>query len=126
MDQDREESDKLRQLPALELLQAPFAFLRTEMRHSVLPPPTVKLLQPALDKHRKECIEQNEYEAEEEQHVHCGGVGGDLKACGLKSRGGRVAELLGNVNEHVHCDVAAVGLELWNQEDKEGGKEGRK
>ena len=30
------------------------------------------------------------------------------------------------MNEHIHCDVPAVGLELGNQEDKEGGKDGHK
>jgi len=82
------------QLPALERLQSPFAFLRTEMRYSELSPSTVKLLQPALHKHRKKRIDQNEREAEEEEHVHRGGVGRDLKGGGLKCRGRGIAELL--------------------------------
>jgi hypothetical protein len=57
LDQDRKESDELMQLPALELLQAPFAFLCTEICNSVLSPSTVKLLQPALHKHREKCID---------------------------------------------------------------------
>jgi hypothetical protein len=30
------------------------------------------------------------------------------------------------MDEHVHCDVGAVGLELRDEEEKEGGKEGGK
>ena len=67
-------------LPALEHLQSPFAFLYTEMRYSVLSPATVKHLQPALDKHGEECIDQSECEAEEEVCVHHVCVRGDLKA----------------------------------------------
>ena len=94
LDEDREEGDELMQLPTLELLQSPFAFLRTEMCYSVLPPSTVKLLQPSFHKHREKCIDQNEREAEEEEHVHRINVGRDLKGGGLKCRGCRVAELL--------------------------------
>src|SRR5258706_6793207 len=94
LDENWEESDELMQLPALELLQSPFAFLRTEMRYSVLSPSAVKLLQPALHKHREKCIDQNEREAEEEEHVHRSGVGRDLNGGGLKCRGCRIAELL--------------------------------
>src|SRR5258706_3730461 len=94
LDEDREESDELMQLPALELLQSPFAFLCTEMCHGVRSPPTVKLLEPAFHEHREKCIDQNEREAEEEEHVHRSGVGRDLKGRGLKCRGRRIAELL--------------------------------
>src|SRR5258706_4682588 len=111
------------QFPALELLQSPFAFLCTEMRYSVRSPPTVKFLQPSVYKHREECIDQNEREAEEEEHVHRSSVGGDLKGSKLKRRGCGVAELPRNMDKYVHCDVGAVGLELGNQEDKKGGKE---
>src|SRR5258706_16392340 len=94
LDENWEESDELMQLPALELLQSPFAFLCTEMRYSVLSPPTVKLLQPALHKHCQECIDQNECEAEEEKHVHRNDVGRGLNGGRLKCRGCRIAELL--------------------------------
>ena len=94
LDEDWEESDELMQFPALELSQSPFAFLCTEMRDSVLPPSTVKLLQPALHKHREKCIDQHEREAEEEEHVHCSGVGRGLEGGGLKRRGCGIAELL--------------------------------
>jgi hypothetical protein len=30
------------------------------------------------------------------------------------------------MDEHVHCDISAVGLELGDQEDEEGRKEGGK
>jgi hypothetical protein len=94
LDEDRKESDELMQLPALELLQSSFAFLCTEICNSALSPSTVKLLQPALHKHREKCIDQNEREAEEEEHVYCSYVGGDLKGRGLKWRRCGVAELL--------------------------------
>src|SRR5258706_16393180 len=94
LDEDREEGDELMQLPTLELLKSPLAFLCTEMCYSVLPPSMVKLLQPAFHKHREKCIDQNEREAEEEEHVHRSGVGRDLKGRGLKCRGCRIAELL--------------------------------
>ena len=123
LDQDREESDDLMQFPALELVQSPFAFLCAEMRYSERSPPTVELLQPSLHEHREECIDQNEREAEEEEHVHCRYIGGDLKGSGLKGRDCRVAELLRDVDKHVHCGVGAVWLELGDQEDKKGGKE---
>ena len=29
-----------------------------------------------------------------------------------------------DVDEDVHCDISAVGLELRDSEDKKGGKEG--
>ena len=122
LDQDREQSDDLMQLPALELLQSPFAFLCTEMRYRVRSPPTIELLQPPFHEHREECIDQNEREAEEEEHVHCSRTGGDLKGSGLKRRDCSVTELLRNVDKHVHCDVGAVCLELGNQEYQEGGK----
>ena len=126
MDQDREESDEFIQLPALEFLHSPLAFLCTEMRYGERPPPTIKFLQPPLDQHCEECIKQNECEAQEEERVHRSCIGGDLKGSGLKRRDGRVVELLRNVDEDVHCDVGAVWLELGDQEDEEGGKEGCK
>ena len=94
LDENREEGDELIQLPTLELLKSPFAFLCTEMRYSALSPSTVELLQPAFHKHREKCIDQNEREAKEEEHVHRSGVGRDLKGGGLKCRGCRIAELL--------------------------------
>ena len=84
----------------------------------------VKRLQPSLHKHGEECIDQNEREAEEEERVNRDYVGGDLKGSGLKCRSGRVAELLGNMDEHAYCDIRAVWLELGDQVNKEGGKEG--
>ena len=39
LDENREESDELLQLPTLELLHSPFAFLCTEMGYSELSPP---------------------------------------------------------------------------------------
>lgn len=47
-----------------------------------------------------------------------------MKGGGHKCRSGRVAKLLGNVDEHVHCDIGTVRLELRDQVNKEGGKEG--
>ena len=96
------------------------------MHYSVLPPPMVKFLQPALHEHGEECIDQNKREAEEEEHVHHNCVGGHLKGSGLKRRSRRVADLLGNVDEHVYCGIGIVGLELGDQKDKKGGKEGGK
>src|SRR5258706_4556231 len=94
LDENREEGNELMQLPTLELLQSLFAFLCTEMRYSILPPSTVKLLQPAFHMHREKCIDQNERETEEEQRVHCSDVGRDLEGGGLKCGGCRIAELL--------------------------------
>jgi hypothetical protein len=111
LDEDREESDELMQLPALELLQSPFAFLCTEMRYSVLSPTTVKLLQPALHKHREKCIDQNEREAEEEEHVHRSCVGGDLKAVGTNAG---VVELLSCCEMWMSTSIAMSVLLGWS------------
>src|SRR5258706_3612049 len=94
LDEDRKEGDELIQLPMLELLQSPFAFLCTEMCYSVLSTSTVKLLQPAFHKNREKCIDQNEREAEEGEHVHHSSVGRALEGGGFKCRGCRIAELL--------------------------------
>ena len=39
-------------------------------------------------------------------------------------RGSRVADMWRDVDNHVHCDVGAVWLELRDGEDEEGRKEG--
>ena len=129
LDGDWEECHELGQLPALEPLQPFFPFLCAEILDSVLSPPTVKLLEPTLDEHGQECIDEDECEAEEKQQVddYCvrGGRGGSELSriiCGS----GRVAELLRNVDEYVHCDVSAVRFEFGDCEDKEGGKKGSK
>src|SRR5258706_5681426 len=93
LDENGEESDEVMQFPPLELLQSPFAFLCTEMRHRVLFPSTVELQQPAFHEHREKCIDQDEREAKEEEHVHRSGVGRDLKDRWLKCRGCQVADL---------------------------------
>src|SRR5258706_14209377 len=98
LEEDREEGDELIQPPTLELFKSPFAFLCTEMCYSVLSPSMVKLLQPSFHKHRKKCIDQNERQAEEGEHVHHSGVGRILKGGWLKCRGCRIAELLCNVD----------------------------
>ncbi len=64
------------------------------MCYIVLSPSTAKLLQPSLHKHGEECIEQNEGEAEEAEHVHHGHIRGDLKGGRNECSGGGVAELL--------------------------------
>ena len=69
MDQDREESDEFSELPALEPLQPSFALLLTDIRHGVLPPTTIKSLEPALHENRKKRIDQNKREIEEEENI---------------------------------------------------------
>ena len=51
---------------------------------------------------------------EKEERVHHSGVGRDLKVGVLKCRGCKIDELFLNVDEYVHCDLSAVGLELGN------------
>ena len=118
--------DEIQKPRGLELLQSPFAFLCTKLRHSVLSPPTGKAVQPSLQKHGEKCIVQDQSEAEEEKHVRHGDAGRDLKGGGFKFWCGGVAELFGDVDKHVHCGVGAVGLELGDQENKEAGNAGGK
>jgi len=72
----------------------------------------VKLLEPTLDEHSQGRIDENKCKAEEKQQVddYCVRGGRELSRsiCGS----GRVVELLRNVDEYIHCDVSAVGLEL--------------
>jgi hypothetical protein len=88
LDENRKESDELKRLPAFKLLRWLLAFLCTEMCNIVIPPFTIKLLQPGLPKHSEKYIDQNKREAEveEEEHVHHSCVGGDLKGRGFQCR----------------------------------------
>ena len=87
LDEEREECDHLSQLPAVEPLQPLFPLLGTEVCHSVPPPTTIKLLEPALHEHGQKCIDQNKRETEEKENIDRPNVGCDCEFGG-RIRGG--------------------------------------